>query len=140
MCSEQEDKGEIDTVTHCSESLIDYIHIDAWGPTKTALLGGCQYFISFVDDLSRHCWVYPMRQKFEVLHLFVKWRNLMEKQTDKKIKMLQFDHVGECKDHFLRFDQNNGIGIHFTVEKHKVAKYMTVFCWKRFSICCLMHH
>jgi len=46
----------------------------------------------------------------------------MNKQTGRKIKALQFDHVEKYKDHFLRFDQNNGISIHFTVEKHGVAK------------------
>jgi len=34
----------------------------------------------------------------------------MEKQTGRKIKVLQFDTVGEYKrDQFLQFDQNNGI-------------------------------
>ena len=34
-------------------------------------LHGLENFVSFVDDLSRHCWVYPMRQRFEVLDLFI---------------------------------------------------------------------
>jgi len=48
----------------------------------------------------------------------------MEKHTCRKIKVLQFDHVGEYKDQFLQFGQNNGISIHFTVEKHEVAKVL----------------
>ena len=59
---------KFDTATHRSEGVLDCVHVDVWGPIKTALLGGHQYFVSFVDDLSRHCWVYPMRQKFEVLN------------------------------------------------------------------------
>ena len=38
--------------------------------------------------------------------------------------MLQFDHVGEYKDRFLRFDQNNIIDVHFTVGKYEVVKEM----------------
>ena len=49
-------------------------------------------------------------------------KKMMEKQTGRNINVLQFDHVGECKDRFLRFDQNNDIGIHFVVRKHEVAK------------------
>jgi len=49
----------------------------------------------------------------------------MEKHTDRKIKVLQFEYVGEYKDQ--RFGQNNNIGIHFTVEKYKVDKEMNHF-------------
>ena len=42
----------------------------------------------------------------------------MEKQTGRKIKVLQFNNVSEYKrDQFLRFGQNNGIDMHFTVRK-----------------------
>ena len=46
--------------------------------------------------------------------MFVKWKNMIEKQTERKIKVVQIDSVGEYKDQFLRFDQNTDIGIHFT--------------------------
>jgi len=48
----------------------------------------------------------------------------MEKQTGRKIKVLQFDHVGEYIDRFLQFSQNSSIGIQFTVGKYWVAKEM----------------
>ena len=64
----------------------------------------------------------PMRQIFEVLNILVKWKNMLEKQSGMKIKVLQIDSVGEYEDQFLRFDQNNGIGIHFTNRIHAVAK------------------
>ena len=41
--------------THRSEDFLDCIHVDVWGPTKTASLEGHQCFVSFVDDLSRRC-------------------------------------------------------------------------------------
>ena len=47
---------------------------------------------------------------------------MMEKQTGKKIKVLQIDSVGEYKDYFLRFGQNTGIDIHFKIRKHGVAR------------------
>jgi len=46
----------------------------------------------------------------------------MEKHTERKIKVLQFDRFGEFKDRLLQFGLNNSIGIHFTIEKHRVAK------------------
>ena len=52
----------------------------------------------------------------------------MEKQPDRKIKVLQFDNVGEyIRDQFLRFGQNNGIDMHFTIRKQiGVAKKMNL--------------
>jgi len=56
------DKKEVkfSTTTHHSESLLDYFHISTWGPVKTASLRGHRYFVSFIDNLSRHYWIYPM--------------------------------------------------------------------------------
>jgi len=65
---------------------------------------------------------------------------MMEKQTYRKIKMIQIDHVGEYKDRVLQFGQNTDIGIHFTVDKYGVDKEMNVPYWRKFSVCCLMHH
>jgi len=54
-------KVKFDTLTHHSEDLLDYVHINVWGPNKTVSLESHQYFVSFIDDISRQCWVYSMR-------------------------------------------------------------------------------
>jgi len=54
-------KMKFSTTTHHSEGLLDCVHVSIWGPAKTVSLGGHRYFVSFIDDLSRHCWIYPMR-------------------------------------------------------------------------------
>jgi len=46
----------------------------------------------------------------------------MQKQTDRKMRVLQIDNVGEYKDQFLQFGQNNEIGIHFKAGKHGMGK------------------
>jgi len=50
---EKKTKVKFDTSTHRSESLLDYVHINIWGPIKTTSLGSHRYFISFIDDVSR---------------------------------------------------------------------------------------
>ena len=65
---------KFDTVSHCTEGILEYVHTDVWGPIKTASIGGNHYFVSFIDDFSRRCWVYTMRHKGEVLERFVKWK------------------------------------------------------------------
>jgi len=60
------------TTTHRSKNLLDCVHISIWGPAMAVLLGGHKYFVSFIDNLSKHCWIYPMRQKCEALDMLVK--------------------------------------------------------------------
>ena len=55
-------KVKISSTTHHSEGLLDCVHVRIWGLANTASLGSYRYFISFIDNLSRHCWIYPMRQ------------------------------------------------------------------------------
>ena len=37
--------GKFGTAIHNTEGILDYIHIDIWGPTKMASLGGKYYFL-----------------------------------------------------------------------------------------------
>ena len=60
-------KVRFSTSTHRNEGLLDCVHVSIWGPAKTASLEGHRYFVSFVDSVSRHCWIYPMRQSSEAL-------------------------------------------------------------------------
>ena len=88
-------KVKFGTAVHNTQGILDYVHTDVWGPTKTASLDGKHYFVSFVDDYSRRNWVYTMTSKDEVLGIFVEWRKMMELQTGRKIKVLRSDNRGE---------------------------------------------
>ena len=89
-------------MTHCTEGILNYIHTDVWRPTKTTSIRENHYFVSFIDDYSRLCWVYTMKYKKKVLELFVKWKRNMEKTTERKIKVLYLDNGGEyTSDPFL---------------------------------------
>ena len=72
-------KIKINITSPYTEGLLDCVHISIWGPAKTASLGDHRYFVSFIDNLSRHCWIYPMRQRYEALGMLVKWKDMMEK-------------------------------------------------------------
>ena len=47
-------KVKFGTTIHRTERILDYVHTDIWGPTKTVSLGGNHYFVS------RRGWVYTM--------------------------------------------------------------------------------
>ncbi|KAH9779930.1 Integrase catalytic domain-containing protein [Citrus sinensis] len=91
------------TTNHDTREILEYVHSDVWGPTKTASIGGSHYFVTFVDDFSRRVWVYTMRAKDEVLEIFVKWMKLVETQTGRTIKVLRSDNGNEyTSDLFLQ--------------------------------------
>ncbi|KAH9699088.1 Integrase catalytic domain-containing protein [Citrus sinensis] len=104
------------TANNDTREILEYVHSDVWGPTKTASISGSHYFVIFVDDFSRHVWLYTMRAKDEVIEIFVKWKILVETQTGRKIKILRSNNGGEyTSDPFLQVCQNEGIKRHFTV-------------------------
>ncbi|XP_070679414.1 uncharacterized mitochondrial protein AtMg00300-like [Malus domestica] len=41
------------TAIHQTNGILDYVHSDVWGPTKTPYLSGRHWFVTFVDDYSR---------------------------------------------------------------------------------------
>ena len=64
-------KVKFGTSTYYTERILDYVQTDIWGPTKATSIGGNDYFVTFIDDYCRRCWVYTMKHKEEVLELFV---------------------------------------------------------------------
>ena len=54
----------------------------------TEVRGGYSYFITFINDLSRFGYVYLMKHKFEAFDKFKEYQSMVEKQTEKSIKIL----------------------------------------------------
>ncbi|GJW01836.1 retrovirus-related pol polyprotein from transposon TNT 1-94 [Tanacetum coccineum] len=117
------------TTIHKTQGILDYVHSDVWGPSKTRYLGGRHYYVTFVDDFSRRVWVYTPKTKDKVLGVFIKWKKMMETQTCRKIKHLRTDNGGEYKNNlFIKFCEDEGIVRHFTVrhtpQQNEVAERM----------------
>ena len=54
-----------------------------------------RYFISFIDDFSRKTWVYFLKDKSEVFEVFKRFKAMVEKETDMRIKSVRFDQGGK---------------------------------------------
>ena len=101
---------------HRTMGILDYVYTDVWDPTKTASPDGRHWFVIFIDDYSRRCWVYTMKHKSEVLDLFVEWKKRLELQTGRKIKTLRSDNGGKYTSNpFQQLCRDEGIERHFTV-------------------------
>ena len=93
-----------------AKEILGLIHTDVCGPMNTAAMGGFSYFITFTDDHSRFGYVFLMRHKSESFEMFKRYRNEVEKQTGKDIKILRLDRGGEyLSSEFLTYLEENGI-------------------------------
>ena len=70
---------------------LDLIHFDMWGPTRNMSIGGSRYFVTFIDDFTRHTWACLIAKKSEVFACFLKMKSLVEREMGKKIKCLRSD-------------------------------------------------
>lgn len=55
---------------HTTKKILEYVHVDLWGPYKVPTHSGKQYFLSIVDDYSRCVWTYLLTAKSECLEQF----------------------------------------------------------------------
>lgn len=93
-----------------ANGLLELIHTDVCGPMTKKSLGGASYYVSFIDDYSKKIFVYIIKKKSAVFDCFVKFKNLMENQLDKKIKIIRSDNGGEyINDSFKVFCEKHGI-------------------------------
>lgn len=65
------------------EGKLDCIHSNLWGQNRIPLKSGARYFMTLVDDYSRMVWLYVLKIKDEALSTFIKWKIMIEKQTER---------------------------------------------------------
>ena len=78
-----------------TNELLALIHTDMCGPISSPARGGYQYFITFTDDFNRYGYVYLMKHKSESFEKFKIFKNEVQNQLGKNIKMLRSDRGGE---------------------------------------------
>ena len=80
---------------HRVSSILDLIHSDVAGPIPTNSINGCSYFLTVIDDCSRYCWIYFMKQKSEFFETFKVFKAMVENSFNKKIKSIRSNGGGE---------------------------------------------
>lgn len=77
------------------------IHSDVWGPSKIKTMSGKKWFVTFIDDHTRLCWVYLMEKKSEVEQRFQDFFNMINNQFQTKIGILRSDNGTEYFNKYL---------------------------------------
>jgi transposase InsO family protein len=65
------------------------------GPLKTPSLKGNWYYILFIDDFTRMCWILFMKYKSEVVKIFWRFKKNMENQSRCRIQAIRSENGKE---------------------------------------------
>lgn len=78
----------------CSKSF-ELVHINTWGPFSVPTVDGFKYFLTIVDEFSRATWVYMLKQKSDVLHVFPGFIEMIGTQYNTKLCSVRSDNANE---------------------------------------------
>ncbi|MCO5566282.1 hypothetical protein L7F22_019958 [Adiantum nelumboides] len=89
---------------------LQLVHSDVCGPMRTPSVGNSLYFVTFIDDFSRFCCVYPLKAKSDVFAIFQHYVSMVENETGCKVQTLRTDRGGEyMSGAFKDFLEKKGI-------------------------------
>ncbi|RVX09037.1 Retrovirus-related Pol polyprotein from transposon TNT 1-94 [Vitis vinifera] len=91
-------------------TVFSLVHSDVWGPSRIKNISGTRWFVTFVDDHTRVTWVFLMKEKSEVGHIFQTFNLMVQNQFNSKIQVLKSDNAKEYFTSSLStYLQNHGI-------------------------------
>jgi hypothetical protein len=94
---------------------LELMHIDLFGPVKTASINGKKYGLVIVDDYSRWARVKLLRHKDESHSVFSTFYSQVQNEKDLRIVKVRSDHGGEFENkYFEKLFDINGISHDFS--------------------------
>ena len=94
---------------------LQLVHTDLCGPQRTPSLNGNLYYIAFINDLTRMCWIFLLKQKSEVASVFWKFKAKVENEDACLIQTIRSDNSKEyTSETFNRFCEEAEIEHQFT--------------------------
>ena len=108
-----------------STQLLEIIHTDICGPFDAPSFSGEKYFITFIDDFSHYTYIYLLHEKSQYVDALEVYINEIERQLDRKVKIIRSDRGGEyygkynksgqCSGPFAKFLERRGICAQYTM-------------------------
>lgn len=92
---------------------LELVPSNIWGLASILFTTSYRYYIIFIDDFSRFCWLYPPKHKLEVASTFTLLKAFVENQFQTLIKKFQIDGAIEYLSLYLIF------------QKHKIELWLT---------------
>lgn len=95
-------RAQYPSKSYAESKPFNLIHSDIWGPSRVLNVNGDRWFVIFVDDHTRVTWIYLMKHKSDLLHIFKAFLSLIQNQFNTSIKNLRSDNGSEYMDKEMR--------------------------------------
>ena len=103
------------TQTSATSRLLELLHLDLMGPTRTKFLGSKRYIMVVVDDFTRNTWVILLRSKSNALEHIEALCIRLQKENSLKIDRIRSDHDKEFENSYMEsFCTRSGISQEFS--------------------------
>ena len=103
-------RASFKTKEHMTSHLLEMVHTDLCGPTRTKILQGEYYCMLLIDDYTRMTWVTFLKEKSEAFEKFKIFKAMVKNETYMKIKCLKSVKGGEfTSNEFNDFFEKHGI-------------------------------
>ncbi|GKD22247.1 zinc finger, CCHC-type containing protein [Tanacetum coccineum] len=108
----------------CETKILEMIYSDLCDMHATPSLGNKKYFVTFIDDASRFCYVYLLHSKDEALYKFKVFKIEVELQQGSLIKRFRTDKGVEYIDtlHFLSVGIIHEMTAPYTPQKNGISE------------------
>uniref|UniRef100_A0A2N9EEC7 Integrase catalytic domain-containing protein n=1 Tax=Fagus sylvatica TaxID=28930 RepID=A0A2N9EEC7_FAGSY len=98
-----------------SEFPLHVLHANLWGPAPIQSYNGFKYYLVIVDDYTKFCWVYLLKNKSDTFTTFQQFKAMAEKHYNSSIHFLRTDCGGEfTSTAFNSYCATSGIIHHLT--------------------------
>lgn len=107
-----------------TSSPLELIYTDVWGPAIVSS-GGYRYYVSFIDDYSRFCWIYLIKSKSDVESVFYAFQAHVERLLNSKMCSVQSDGGGKfyrLHQFFRRISITHRISCPYTSQQNGIAE------------------
>jgi transposase InsO family protein len=108
-----------------SGRLLEIVHTDICGPFDSPSFGREKYFITFIDDFSRYCYIYLLHEKSQAVDALEVYITEVERKLDRKVKVVRsdrggeyygrYDGLGQCPGPFAKLLEKHGICAQYTM-------------------------
>lgn len=96
--------------------ILEIVHSDVCGPISPNSMTDKKYFVTFLDNYSHFCVVYPISNKDEVYEKFCEYYQMTKSKFGKSIHKLRCDNGGEYTSKKMQeYCRQNGVVIDYTV-------------------------
>ena len=111
-------KVEFNTKEYTTTKPLEIVHTDLCGPMKTKGLEGELYFMLLVDDYARMPCVCFIKKKSKAFEHFTIFKEMVENETELKIKTLRSNNSGEFTSNELQnYCEEQGIKRQFSAAR-----------------------